>query len=151
MKKMKDYKELIRQLRECGDNCDDCPHYPNENCMFALMEEAADAIEELTKESLSDDGTLFVETDYDMAKIGRVHVLKRGTHDGGIFYDDEPPKSWISVKDKLPKDKEIVVGARNYDGKWEAGKVQYYAKDKRFSWFGIIDYWMPFPEPPKEE
>lgn len=52
---MKDYTELIRSLRcentgddECGSS--DCPYWSGLGCMDGqLMEDAADAIEELTK------------------------------------------------------------------------------------------------------
>ena len=64
---------------------------------------------------------------------------------------------WISVKDRLPKPYEGVILARVYEPgkplKVEAGMLQqggwwkvYGANVKR----GVL-YWMPLPEPPKEE
>lgn len=53
---MKDYKELSKQLRYCGDvgKCQSCEFYrKTEPCSQNLLGEAADAIEELLESSLN--------------------------------------------------------------------------------------------------
>lgn len=66
----------------------------------------------------------------------------------------EAAKSWISVKDRLPKDRQEVLVLSNIE-EYDIVIFDEHAK----KWWGnegwysheMIAYWMPLPEPPKEE
>lgn len=74
----------------------------------------------------------------------------------------EKEQQWVSVKDRMPKDG-IFVLVCNDDGhmmlaKWESEAVRWEYKYMNYDWDvwdeeeqGPICYWMPLPEPPKED
>ena len=60
-------------------------------------------------------------------------------------------QEWISVKDRLPKDDEIVIICTDknfiYAGEL-VGDTWFLDND---SWTATVTHWMPFPHPPKGE
>ena len=69
--------------------------------------------------------------------------------------DYAPTQQWISVKDRLPEDGVDVIVCTNRNGR----TVEFaYYRYQRKAWFRScillipdVLYWMPLPEPPKEE
>ncbi len=135
------YKELIKNLRRCAteeDSCRTCELNDNLFCANNLMKQAADAIEELSREyeSVSKDLVESVEL---------CRKLKK-------------PK-WIPVTERLPENDDFVIVAI----KDEHGDSPYVYSD--FGWYfdraecWIVDteqrtditHWMPLPKPPEEE
>ena len=68
---------------------------------------------------------------------------------------------WISVKERLPENKQMVIGFTPCDGYMFVG---YYVDDQKWKqWYIVtamrstkymtkkVTHWMPLPEPPKEE
>ena len=126
------YEKLVESLRNCvaDENgcCSRCPEDCNGPCQENLMTEAANAIEELATK---------LATLQDRCK-------------------------WISVTERLPKDGEFVLVC-NDDGhmliaKHETETYEWYYKYTNYDFDiwdneeqGPVCYWMPLPEPPKEE
>lgn len=96
---MADYTELVKELRYCVDGdkeCAGCKRYGQMCCEVYLMEEAADAIEELAafRNALEDgrlyimrDGVLYVSSNYKMpdgAKTARLPAI--------VDFHKAPPK-----------------------------------------------------------
>ena len=126
--------ELVKRLRS------DAVYLPekfskNAELLDVLMK-AADAIEELSNESesLGKDLTSAVE------------MLKKR----------RKPK-WIPVKERLPDyDEDVLVYANGLLRVWDRIKTLDDVdcwEDEYGYWvdFNDVDYWMPLPEPPKEE
>ena len=53
---------------------------------------------------------------------------------------------WISVKDRLPEAGTLIVYANDYASGTQYGVLRVPSWDRP----GRYDYWMPIPEPPKE-
>ena len=128
------YDELVKRLRR------EAVYLPekfskNAELLDVLMK-AADAIEELSNESesLGKDLTSAVE------------MLKKR----------RKPK-WIPVKERLPDyDEDVLVYANGLLRVWDRIKTLDDVdcwEDEYGYWvdFNDVDYWMPLPEPPKEE
>ena len=78
---------------------------------------------------------------------------------------DVRPVEWIPVTERLPKDREMVIGFTPCDGFMFVGyHVTSIYHDRDFSYWNIVTamrstrkmikkvtHWMPLPEPPKEE
>lgn len=129
------YEELVQALRHCvfGD-CIDCSY--RDNCA-SLNTQAADAIEDLS----------------------RLHEAQR--QNLIALMNEEPEPKWIPVTERLPDyDEEVLVADfcslgwcmhvwyRTHDGK---GTDYWEAEDGHFVGINYAEYWMPLPEPPKEE
>lgn len=129
------YDELVKRLRS---NAVYLPEKFSKNAelLYVLMK-AADAIEELSRENGS------------LAKsVNEASEILR--------------KRWVPVTERLPKDG-IFVLVCNDDGhmmiaKHEAETYEWYYKYTNYDFDiwdneeqGPVCYWMPLPEPPKEE
>ena len=129
---MDDYSELIVSLRNCavGAPCVDCKQKPAFDCDWKMMDEAADAIEELLKLN---------------AEITRRELRLRM----------KMPK-WISARERLPEVGEPVLCAcraniyevlkMRTDGSW----VHIDAVFDSGYMNGFVTHWQTLPEPPKE-
>lgn len=135
------YEELVKRLRERAE-CFDYDGRPDIACDY---EEAADAIEELSRTHDAD------------AK--EIEWLKK------CLQDLPKPPRWISVEERLPEqrinqntlDFEYALCATTF------GDVRPYKYGRRIGqgdahfWNGAgyvdayVTHWMPLPEPPKEE
>ena len=71
--------------------------------------------------------------------------------------------NWISVKDRLPKESEHVIGycRTNINPEWHVEPLLFDIYDKKELWAYLfaykgydyaieISHWMPLPEPPKD-
>lgn len=126
--------ELIKRLRNCATQaapCKTCDMIEDGSCSDTLMKQAADAIEELSR---------------DLDNMNEANIALYGAL----------PK-WIPVTERLPKEGEFVlVYGDLYANKHDGGVI---AVSKRMDWnywqgFGRerdITHWMPLPQPPKEE
>ena len=143
---MRDYSELVKALRACGDHfdCENCPidkpESTSDDCHKVDLD-AADAIEELVAER-------------DQFR-GQAKMVPQ----------------WISVEERLPDDqcddaraarggdyihKVLAVSvtpnytamdtAYLYNGRWALGQ---YTSWKHFMG-APVTHWMPLPDPPKE-
>ena len=63
-------------------------------------------------------------------------------------------RSWISVKERLPEDGQVVLGFLCDNGyqvlTFSVAKNRWWGNEVWY-WFEEISHWMPLPEPPKEE
>lgn len=119
---MKTYEELINSLRCCAEYpCYDCKYRGvyMDSCDGALKNEAADAIEDLSKAQ---------EQWIDQERNAMLKSI---------------PK-WIPVTERLPEELWERVLAYTDDG-----TVMTLPAIKLRN--GYVRYWMPLPEPPKEE
>lgn len=116
------YEELIEELRRPHADCDP----------WALMEQAADAIEELQEDNAALNGTV-------SNLIEQIAELSK-------------PR-WIPATERLPQEREWVLCQcrakirmvlRLQNGYWH--------QDSRHEFMsGFVTHWMPLPEPPQEE
>jgi hypothetical protein len=103
--------------------------------MDYLLEEAADAIEELQADKAALNGTV-------TNLLGQIKDLGK-------------PR-WISVKERLPEDLQNVLVID--DGRVTIGHCEHFYGDEQIyvEWHDTLyypidpPYWMPLPEPPKE-
>ena len=101
----------------------------------------------------SDDGGWSVTND--------IELVEKAFIEGAKWADENPKSSWISVKDDLPCNHEELMSA-----KYETKKVfvlkdsfgnpdiDYMIKENgkwRWFYYNSTKYWMPIPEPPKEQ
>lgn len=131
------YDELVKRLRNEADSPDNYPEDSN------LMREAADAIEELS----------------------RLHEAQR--QNLITLMNEDPEMEWIPVTERLPDEEESVFVVRKFLGvkgqvppstyteiayrcgdRWIADSDEYKIARHRHT---DPLYWMPLPEPPKEE
>lgn len=122
------YEELIKALKNCG--YPGCGHYCSNGCV------------------MSPDGT---------ATCGQTPLLRKAANvieELSAKYEKalrdlvkqvEQPK-WIPVTERLPKEDETVMTW----GKQEVVLLDW-LHDNQWCCFGEATYWMPLPEPPKEE
>lgn len=137
------YEELVKQCRSCLDSlCGECKYEHLQKagnfvrCMNALLVEATNAIEELSRD-------LDCMNDANIALYGAL-------------------PQWIPVAERLPEDGKFVLVC-NDDGhmmiaKHETETYEWYYKYTNYDFDiwdneeqGPVCYWMPLPEPPKEE
>ena len=127
------YDELVKRLKNCATQaapCLTCDMTDDGSCIETLMKQAADAIEELTKES---------------------ERWQAEAKDWYLAYMGLLPTRWIPVTERLPEPYKWVLGTAEeceaafdvfYDGaQW---------KDAVLNGF-IVTHWMPLPQPPKAE
>lgn len=150
------YDGLVKSLRVCGrmtnidDNCISyvngcCEAFPD--CAYALMDQAADAIEELQQTA------------------EHYHGCMNEWFEAVQEYKAAVPK-WIPVTERLPEDEEAVFVVRKFlgvkgqvppstytevayriDDRWVADSDEYKIARHRHT---DPLFWMPLPEPPKE-
>ena len=74
--------------------------------------------------------------------------------------DEIEARHWVSVKDRLPEVRHAVLGYTPfYKNIWAVTMHEdecwyfWYSGTSKYDpdWYGPITYWMPMPEPPKEE
>ena len=132
------YDELVKVLRDSNcatkEMCGMCPKR-DKPCTYRFASEAADAIEELTRENES------------LAKsVNEASEILR--------------KRWIPVTERLPEEHVFVLIRQDDDRMMVAERVggdwwyRYFAYDVD-RWDeneqGTITHWMPLPKPPEEE
>ena len=139
------YEELVKRLRNCATEaapCKTCDMTEDGSCTDTLMKQAADAIEEQQRQI-----DAWVEPE-------RKALIK------------SLPK-WIPVTERLPEEEESVFVVRKFLGvkgqvppstyteiayrigdRWVADSDEYKIARHRHT---DPLYWMPLPEPPKEE
>ena len=118
------YEELVKRLRsQCqgySKECEDCN--ADGNCRSQMENEAADVIEELTRENKS--------------------LAKSVNEASDIFR-----RRWIPVTKRLPeKDTRVIVCASLPEGVHS----DFIYEDGHWFVSTGVTHWMPFPEPPKE-
>lgn len=137
------YEDLIKALRNC--NYPGCGYYCAHGCIMAhgvatceltpLLRKAADIIEELSAAIETRDKEI------EWLKIC-VNTLPR-------------PQKWISIKDCFPKDYENVLTCSDHGNIhiFHYSKTQKYPFNinPKLSDYYPVAYWMPLPEPPKED
>ena len=136
------HEDLIKQLRYCANSdpvcktASVCPYYDQTEeethdyrCVERLMEQAADAIEELQKAE-------------------NFHKFNSEFWEGK--YNSLADEKWISVTERLPEkeDEAVIVLEKQgfalidwrHDNKWAILDNNY----------GIATHWMPIPPPPMD-
>lgn len=145
------YEELVKSLRICsrcdfGQDCNGCTRKSDDAfCCDKLLHEAADAIEELSK------------------CLDNVNDAHNEGYDVGYWAGKRDyERKWIPVTERLPEDGKFVLVC-NDDGhmmiaKHETETYEWYYKYTNYDFDiwdneeqGPVRYWMPLPEPPKEE
>lgn len=135
---MRDYAELVKDLRYCADldkECLKCKTFEQHDCFNKLGADAADAIEEL--QARNDKQTMMIRKQSERTK----ELLAAVPH-------------WISVEERLPEQGERVLVSNggficesylSQSGKWQRGGVDMF--------FMTPTHWTEMPrfEPPKEE
>lgn len=127
--------ELVKRLRNCATQaapCDACGLIGDISCSDNLMKQAADAIEELSRENES------------LAKsVNEASEILR--------------RRWIPVAERLPPvDKEVLVVAYGSMMRiWnihrldpETADVCWECEDGTLDDMCVVTHWMPLPEPP---
>ena len=128
------YDDLIQRLHRYTENY---VAYKLDADFASAVQEAADAIEELQKQ------------------------LQKSEEDNvnltGWLAEEHAKHLWIPVTERLPDyDEDVLVYANGLLRVWDRIKtlddVDYW-EDEYGHWgdFNDVDYWMPLPEPPKEE
>ena len=127
------YEKLVNALR-CyakDEECHRCEYFSEAGCdIDGMLFDAADAIVELQK---------LTDAQLDIIKQYQGYLTKH---------------RWIPVTERLPEDRHDVlvyagvlfpyITVGYYDGLWK-----FSFNDEEIA--GSADYWMPLPEPPKEE
>ena len=153
------YDELVTQCRDCIDClCGDCKYEHLQKpgnfvpCMNALLGEAADAIEELSRQKE------YWELEAAAQETDKNYLIDENRKlveawQNALYFRNR----WISVYDSLPPaEKEVYVT----DGEYIARANlldEVFPGDKpcwSYSGLGEITHWceqIPLPEPPKEE
>jgi len=140
------YDELVKRLRdEAETERYLLPH--SDNGTAALLEEAADAIEELSKD-------LEREKDYTAFWEKTAEEARATAQKWALALAKQP--RWIPVTERLPEDLTFVLVVE--DGTvFIAHCEHYYGEEEVFvEWHDTMYYpvspthWMPLPEPPKE-
>lgn len=130
--------ELVKRIWECASGeCFNCSqHTPTTNasiCQKELMKQAADVIEELSRE----------------AEVNAKRAMKWA-------FDAEEAEAklrWIPVAERLPKNGESVLVYRSGGNRISSTMridIFPYLGDGVFCLLGVT-HWMPLPEPPEEE
>ena len=128
------YDELIAALRFCDNGeCDGCCKYikgKGTEC-YTLLRDAADAIEELSKQ---------VELEH-----------QSGFADGQIAANRKKLR-WIPVTERLPGREWVLCKCRANIHEVLSLRDGYWYHDPQHQYMsGFVTHWMPLPEPPKEE
>ena len=135
---MRDYEDLVKSLRYCAEyGCTTvCPRAGTGNgCITRLKKEAADAIEELSRENRSLANTV--------NKADKILRNRSG--------------KWISVKERLPKTFEPVIVCRKSTQAKTSYTVELGMRGLN-GWLKVygtrtknVTHWLPLPEPPEGE
>lgn len=141
------YDDLVRELRESAEWAENSPDFVVPTIVLHTMRKAADAIEELVR---------IAEINAHRAMAWAAEAEKA-----------ENAHRWIPVTERLPEEEESVFVVRKFLGikgqvppstyteiayrindRWVADSDEY--KIARHKHTDPL-YWMPLPEPPKEE
>lgn len=143
---MRDYEELVQRLRESADWAD---HFAvlmgrDSDVSSEIKREAADAIEELASNA---DKFKWISVEERLPKFDqKVFVWVKNKDPEGRFNQDGIYTA--ELKDKVPKPdpegKKNFWGIPRYDSAWTVWAWSYFTEPD-------VLYWMPLPEPPKEE
>lgn len=70
----------------------------------------------------------------------------------------EQQPAWISVGERLPEDRELILFStktdRVFEGRYfddNTDRQWYSFRDDTFAWNNVVTAWMPLPEPYKED
>ena len=134
------YEELVGDLRYCdkGD-CNGCRRYTKDTRFCnGLLRDAADAIEELSMKLHGDEAAI----------AGMKREIER------MVIASKP--RWIPVTERLPEEGvSVQVCFLSQGGKAQAVSERFVDNRNQSYWSGLCGmkptYWMPLPEPPKEE
>lgn len=126
------YDELVKRLKNCATQaapCLTCDMTDDGSCIETLMKQAADAIEELSR---------------DLDSMNEANIALYGAL----------PK-WIPVTERLPeKDGAFITAyskggvSQNWYMTFHHGGGKWYQNSEDT---GEVTHWMPLPEPPKED
>ena len=139
------YDELVKRLWECASGeCFNCSQYTLTTnasvCSKELMEQAADAIEELSKK--------YLDSEVDNTNLT------------GWLAEEHAKHLWIPVEERLPETgvdvlvmfpHNMAVASRDM-GEWVVNSGDGWCTDVNLSDDEKEPtHWMPLPQPPKEE
>lgn len=134
------YKELIEKLRCCVEQirCGDCRYVKDCDGDRMMMSEAADAIEDLIKALTASNEVI------SKSKPRWIPVTERLPEEDT---DVLVVRKFLGVKGQVPPSTYVEIASR-YEDDWTAATDEYkIARSKHTNPL----YWMPLPEPPKEE
>lgn len=130
------YDDLVRELQCCPDGeygCSRCDYKNSIHCRETLMKQAADAIEELSRD-LNSAGQTIADLTIEKAVRGETR--------------------WIPVAERLPEEYVSVLCYCSRNGQYGCGE-RCKEDNGTIYWIGlngmIPSHWMPLPQPPKEE
>lgn len=127
---MTDYTELIQKLRYCvvEGKCSKCELVNSATCSDVLMEQAADAIEDLQKQLRK-------------SEADNVNLT-------GWLAEEHAKHLWVSCDERLPEkyDRVLVYSKATRMGR----SIDFVNADGNWYTTPKVTHWMPLPEPPEE-